>query len=136
VTPKRIQKKPQKGHQREGHKRKTRFFSLSKPTLFQSQTCSPFSKPQNRGAQITKWRLKTSRTPWKNLNPTLSRLTRLDTVFVSVWTARTEPTSHPHISQPRPLLGTHMEKIGYGAEKRPYMGFLLRSARYGAQTGR
>jgi hypothetical protein len=27
------------------------------------------------------------------------------------------------------MLGTHMEKIGYGAEKRPYTGFLLRSAR-------
>jgi hypothetical protein len=28
---------------------------------------------------LTKWCLKTPRTPWKNLKPTLSRLTRLDT---------------------------------------------------------
>jgi hypothetical protein len=40
-----------------------------------------FFKPQNQRAQLTKWRLKTCRTPWKNLNPTLSRLTRLDMVL-------------------------------------------------------
>jgi hypothetical protein len=27
------------------------------------------------------------------------------------------------------LLGTHIEKVGFGAEKRPYTGVLLRSAR-------
>jgi hypothetical protein len=46
-------------------------------------------------AQLTKWRPKTPRTPWKSLNPTLSHLTRLGMAFVSVWTARTELTSHP-----------------------------------------
>jgi hypothetical protein len=36
----------------------------------------------------------------------------------------------PYLSTPTiSLLGTHMEKIGFGAEKRPYKGFLLRSAR-------
>jgi hypothetical protein len=48
VTPKRFQKNPKKGHQREGHKRKIRFFSLSKPALFQRSNMFTFfqtSKP-------------------------------------------------------------------------------------------
>jgi hypothetical protein len=98
VTPKRVQKNPKKVT-KEDIKEKSDFSHFQNPPSFKDQTCSPFSKPQNQRAQIKKWCLKTSRTPWKNLNPTLSRLTRLDTVFVSVWTARTEPTSHPHISQ-------------------------------------
>jgi hypothetical protein len=58
-------------------------------------------------------------------------LTRLDTVFVSGWTTQTEPTSHHNISQPRPYLCLELtwKKIGYGAEKRPYTGFLPRSTR-------
>jgi hypothetical protein len=61
-------------------------------------------------ALLTKWRPKTPRTPWKSLNPTLSHLTRLGIAFVSVWTARTEPTSHPHISLPRPYLCLEQQK--------------------------
>jgi hypothetical protein len=48
VTPKRFQKKTQKGHQREEHKRKIRFFSISKPALFQRSNMFTFfqtSKP-------------------------------------------------------------------------------------------
>jgi hypothetical protein len=48
VTPKRFQKNPQKGHQREEHKRKIILYSLSKPTLFQRSnmfTFFPTSKP-------------------------------------------------------------------------------------------
>jgi hypothetical protein len=41
------------------------------------------SEPEGpQQAQLTKWRQNTSRTPWKSLNPTLSRLTRLGTRFV------------------------------------------------------
>jgi hypothetical protein len=52
--PKQISEKPQKGHQREEHKRKIRFFSSSKPALFQrsnmftffqtSKPCGPIDK--------------------------------------------------------------------------------------------
>jgi hypothetical protein len=37
--------------------------------------------------------------------------------------------SPPYLSTPTIyLLGTHIEKVGFGAEKRPYMGVLPRSA--------
>jgi hypothetical protein len=104
VTPKRFQKNPKKVTKEKGIKEKSDFSHFQNQPSFKDQACSHFSKPQNHRAQITKWRLKTPRTPWKNLNPTLSRLTRLDTVFVSVWTTQTEPTSHHNISQPRPYL--------------------------------
>jgi hypothetical protein len=42
--------------------------------------------------------------PWKEVTPTLGRLTRLGTIFGSVWTCLTQPTSHPSISLPRPYL--------------------------------
>jgi hypothetical protein len=38
--------------------------------------------------------------------------------------------SPPYLSTPTiSLLGTHIKKVGFGAEKRPYTGVLLRSAR-------
>jgi hypothetical protein len=37
--------------------------------------------------------------------------------------------SPPYLSTPTiSFLGTHIEKVGFGAEKRPYMGVMLRSA--------
>jgi hypothetical protein len=54
--------------------------------------------------QLTKWRQNTSRIPWRKLNPTLSRLTRLGIAFVPVWTTTTEATSHPYISLPDRIL--------------------------------
>jgi hypothetical protein len=83
VTPKRFQKNPKKVTKEKNIKEKSEFSPFQNQPSFKDQTCSHFSKPQNHMAQLTKWRLKTPRTPWKNLNPTLSRLTRLDTVFVS-----------------------------------------------------
>jgi hypothetical protein len=95
MTPKRIQKNTKKVTKEKDIKEKSGFSQVQNRPSFKDQTCSPCSQPQNLMVQLTKWRLKTPRTPWKSLNPTLSRLTRLDMAFVSVWTARTDTTSPP-----------------------------------------
>jgi hypothetical protein len=67
VTPKRFQKSPKKVTKEKNIKEKSGFSQVQKQPSFKDQTCSPFSKPQNHMAQLTKWRLKTLRTLWKNL---------------------------------------------------------------------
>jgi hypothetical protein len=58
------------------------------------------------------WRQNTSRIPWKKLNPTLSRLTRLGIALVPVWRARTEATSHPYTSHLDRILAWDSHKKG------------------------
>jgi hypothetical protein len=95
VTPKRIQKNPKKVTKDKDIKEKSGFSQVQNRPSFKGQTCSPCSQTQNLMAQLTKWRLKTPRTPWKSLNPILSHLTWLGMAFVLVWTVRTEPILTP-----------------------------------------
>jgi hypothetical protein len=95
VTPKRFQKNPKKVTKEKNIKEKSDFSQFQNHPSFKDQTCSPFSKPQNHMAQLTKWRLKTPRTLWKNLKVNPIGLTCFGAHFPPDKSGRTDPTSPP-----------------------------------------
>jgi hypothetical protein len=99
VTPKRFQKNPKKVTKEKNIKEKSGFSQVQNQPSFKDQTCSHFSKPQNHMAQLTKWRLNTPRTLWKNLKANPIGLTCVGAHFPPEKSGRTDPTL-PHCNLP------------------------------------
>jgi hypothetical protein len=117
VTPKRFQKNPKKVTKEKNIKEKSDFSHFQNQPSFKDQTCSPFSKPQNLMAQLTKWRLKTPRTLWKNLKANPIGLTCFGAHFLPDLTSppRNLPTrGQIHLSPARDTKGIQGRNLIHG----------------------